>query len=225
MGKDKNMQTLKITEGTDLNKIIDQLNQTNKTFNPNHANLQFESWIYDAIPPPIMALIKEIDSSTKKDIALLTTLTIASALIKNYKVYYDGKMEGCQLYVYLLGDPAQGKGSAAKYRMLGAKFHAEQIKRYHEELIIYKKAYKEWEKNECEGEEPVKPVRCFLFLAGNSSKASLIKDLKANNGYGLIFETETDTLYSANKSDFGGFSDILRKGFHSENLSVNRISF
>jgi phage antirepressor YoqD-like protein len=56
-------------------------------------------------------------------------------------------------------------------------------------------------------------------------QASLIRDLHANEGYGLIFETETDTLYAANKSEFGNFSDILRKGFHSENLSVNRIGF
>ena len=219
------MQKITIPEGTDLNKIIHLLNQSKKVTTSNQSDLHFEEWIFAALPEPLPKLMKQLESSSKKDTALLTILTILSAIIKNYKVDYDGKMEDCQLYTYILGDPAQGKGSVAKYRSVGLPFHLEQVNTFLNEYAAYEAYLAEWELDGKKGEKPVKPQRRFLFLSGNSSKASLVKDLKANQGYGLMFETEADTVYAANKSDFGGFSDILRKGFHSENLSVNRAGF
>lgn len=35
--------------------------------------------------------------------------------------------------------------------------------------------------------------------------------LQANEGIGLIFETEADTLSNSMKQEWGSFSDVLRK--------------
>lgn len=219
------MNNLSIPEGTDLNDIISKINDSRGSIHIDQHDLYFPDWIFDAMPGPLPQLFKEYKSNAKKDTTLLALVSILSALIKDYFVFYDDKREGVQLYTYILGDPAQGKGSVAKAMEFGMEFHKELLEQNKELLNEYKFASKEWEQNDKSGEEPEKPKRKVLFVSGNSSKASLIRDLSDNNGYGLLFETETDTLYAANKSEFGNFSDILRKGFHSENLSVSRIGF
>ena len=218
------MKKIEIPVGTNLNEIINQINDQNKINLQNHENISIENWVFDELPESLTKMLAEITNNAQKDTALITTLVILSSLIKNYQVYYENKYEDCQLYFYILGDPAQGKGSIAKYRALGLPFHRELNERYNQAKNEYKLDLEDWKKNK-PGEEPKKPLKKFLFLAGNNTKASLLNDLKENEGYGLIFETETDTLYTANKNDFGNFTDILRKGFHSENTSVSRVSF
>ncbi len=46
--------------------------------------------------------------------------------------------------------------------------------------------------------------------------------LSDNEGRGLIFETEGDTLAQAFKSDYGNYSDGFRKAFHHETISYYR---
>jgi len=218
------MKKITINAGTDLNEIISHLNQERKSLQTKQSYFHFEEWIFNALPNLMPKLIAEMPSNVKKDTTLLAVLTVLSSIIKDYFTFYDDKKENCQLYVYVLGDPAQGKGSVAKYKDLGALFQKELNEQYREQLNAYKQLHKEWEDNDKKGEEPQKPLRRTLFVSGNSSKASLIRDLSANEGFGFIFETETDTIYAANKSDFGSFSDILRKAFHSESLSVSRMN-
>ena len=176
------MQKITIPEGTDLNKIIHQLNQSKIAANSNQSDFHFEEWIFGALPELLSKLMAQLETSSKKDTALLAILTVLSAIIKNYKVDYDGKFEDCQLYTYILGDPAQGKGSVAKYRAVGLPFHTEQVNKFLDEYSAYEVYLAEWESEGKVGEKPIKPLRHFLFLSGNSSKASLVKDLKANNG-------------------------------------------
>lgn len=216
------MNNILIPVGTDLNKIIDQLNQEQKALNTNKQDFNFEQWIFEAMPEPMPKMLAELKSNVKKDTSVLATLVVLSALMKDYCIYYDDKKEGCQLYVYILGDPAQGKGSVAKYKELGNPFHKELYEEYRQKLTEYKQLLKTWKEGEGKNQEPEKPMRKTLFVSGNSSKAALIRDLVVNDGFGLIFETETDTLYTANRSEYGNFTDILRKAFHSENLSVSR---
>src|SRR5690606_29575568 len=46
--------------------------------------------------------------------------------------------------------------------------------------------------------------------------------LAENDGRGLIFESEGDTLSTIFKSDFGNYSDAFRKAFHHETVSYYR---
>jgi hypothetical protein len=91
---------------------------------------------------------------------------ILSSLIKDYKVYYDDKQENTQLYVYILADAGQGKGSIAKFMDLGMPFHKELLEQFKEQMTDYKARHKEWEDNDKAGEKPQKPLRKVLFIAG-----------------------------------------------------------
>ena len=59
--------------------------------------------------------------------------------------------------------------------------------------------------------------RVMPFQSQRSSAKT--KSLKNS---GILCETEADTITNALKQDWGGFSDILRKGFHYEEVSYAR---
>lgn len=62
------------------------------------------------------------------------------------------------------------------------------------------------------------------LIPGNVSSSKIYKHLK-NAPYGiLIFETEADTISVMLKQDWGNFSDIMRKAFHHETISISRES-
>lgn len=62
----------------------------------------------------------------------------------------------------------------------------------------------------------------MLVIPANNSATGLFQILNDNNGKGLIFETEGDTLAQTFKSEHGNYSDGFRKAFHHETITYNR---
>src|SRR5690606_21372107 len=56
----------------------------------------------------------------------------------------------------------------------------------------------------------------------NSSATGVFQRLADNNGRGLIFESEGDTLGNGFKSDYGNYSVGFRKACHHETISFYR---
>lgn len=50
----------------------------------------------------------------------------------------------------------------------------------------------------------------------------MIKHIEDNEGFGVICETEADTLGQTFKNDWGSYSDILRQSYHHEKISISR---
>jgi hypothetical protein len=71
-------------------------------------------------------------------------------------------------------------------------------------------------------EKPTKPLEKMLFIPANNSASGAYQLLAENDGVGLIFETEGDTLSLAFKTDYGNYSDGFRKAFHHETISYYR---
>ena len=69
---------------------------------------------------------------------------------------------------------------------------------------------------------PTEPPMRMLVIPANSSASSFLKILGDNDGIGLLFESEGDTLSQTLKSDYGNYSDVLRKAFHHELVSLSR---
>ncbi len=144
----------------------------------------------------------------ERDIFFLSTLSLISAILERVYGVYKGRKLYSNMYFYLIGNPATGKGT-----MMYAKEAGE---------ILHKSLMAE-ESQEAVGlDNLVRPKT--LFIPGNSSNAALIASIDKNNGRGIIFETESDTLAAAMKQDWGGFSDLLRKAFHHEPISDNKNS-
>jgi hypothetical protein len=61
-----------------------------------------------------------------------------------------------------------------------------------------------------------------LFIPGNISTAALYEQLITNGGQGILFESEADTLKNTLKQDWGGYSDLLRKAYQHEPITLKR---
>ena len=66
------------------------------------------------------------------------------------------------------------------------------------------------------------PPQRMLIIPANASATSVFQILNDNDGVGLIFETEGDTLAQSFKSEHGNYSDGFRKAFHHETISYVR---
>ena len=67
---------------------------------------------------------------------------------------------------------------------------------------------------------PGAPAIHRFTIPANSSAPAMYMDIASNDGNGIIFETEADTLALA--LHHGDFSDLLRKAFHGEPISLRR---
>ena len=61
-----------------------------------------------------------------------------------------------------------------------------------------------------------------LFIPANISAAALYQELAINEGIGILFETEADTMTASFRQEWGNFSDSLRKAFQHESISSQR---
>lgn len=71
-------------------------------------------------------------------------------------------------------------------------------------------------------DKPQEPTLKMLVIPANNSATGLFQILNDNDGKGLIFETEGDTLAQTFKSEHGNYSDGFRKAFHHETITYNR---
>ncbi len=71
-------------------------------------------------------------------------------------------------------------------------------------------------------DKPQEPPLRMLFIPANSSATAVYQVLGDNDGQGIMFETEGDTLANTFSSDYGNYSDGFRKAFHHENISYVR---
>ena len=118
---------------------------------------------------------------------------LGTTLQNNVRGRYDKTIAHCNLYTMIVAPPASGKGV-----MNDAKHLFSAIEKQQRDV-------------------------CKTFsIPGNISAAMLIEMMSVNEGTGILCETEADTITNALKQDWGGFSDILRKGFHYEEVSYAR---
>ena len=71
-------------------------------------------------------------------------------------------------------------------------------------------------------EAPQMPKIKMFLISGNNTGTGILQNIMDANGTGLICETEADTISAAIGSEYGHWSDTLRKAFDHDRLSYNR---
>lgn len=133
------------------------------------------------------------------------------------------------LFSFIIAPPASGKGVLKNAKSLADKIHKNEIQKSINASNEYDKLIKAFdtlqdssEIEDKKSEKPLKPKNKVLFIPADCSQSKLIELLKNNGGNGIICETEADVMSGANKQDWGGYSHILRQGFHHEKISIAR---
>lgn len=181
--------------------------------------------VYQTIPEFLKLVVEPASSAEEKDILLLGAITAFSTCLPKLLGIYDQNKVYSNLYLFVTAPASAGKGRLNKIKNLVNPVHKskrEQSKvlkqQYDSEMNMYNLHKGKSEK----AEKPSKPPEQMLFIPANNSVTGVYQLISDNEGKGLIFETEGDTLAQAFKSDYGNYSDGFRKAFHHETISYYR---
>lgn len=181
--------------------------------------------VFNALPSLLQKTVGNAISAEDRDVMLLGAIGCLSVCFYNVCGVYDERVVYSNLYLFVVADAGMGKGALTLCRELVAPINQCLHEQTTQNMIEYKRDLAEYQKckgNNPEAVEPVVPQQKTLIIPANSSSSSLISVLHDNDGIGLLFETEGDMLSQTLKSEHGNYSDLLRKAFHHEPISMSR---
>ncbi len=184
----------------------------------------FSQSIRSSLPSIMQRIIADSVSDVDADILILGSLTVFSACIPNVYGMYDCREVFANLFLFVTASASAGKGRLSLCRHLAAPLHQALREKYKKQMKKYEAAQVAYVVNRKNSLEvpPKEPPFLTLFVPANSTATVVYQTLAQNNGVGLLFETEGDTLANAFNSDLGNYSDGFRKAFHHETISYLR---
>lgn len=124
--------------------------------------------------------------------------------------------------MFVTAKPGSGKGILGDGRKLIDQINKEKVETYINDLQQYETDITACEEDDSCKQNYVRPQSDRLIIPANSSTAALMKAIKENGGYIVLFESEADTLANTMAKEWGNFDDMLRKAFHHEAISSLR---
>ncbi|MBR6846839.1 MAG: DUF3987 domain-containing protein [Bacteroidales bacterium] len=184
----------------------------------------FSQTVREQLPDILKRVVADSVSDVDADLLILGSLTVFSACLPNVYGVYDRREVFSNLFLYVTARASAGKGRLSLCRHLVAPIHRELREQYRKSMEKYKQDQLQYVLNKKKGEatEPQEPPFLTLFIPANSTATVVYQTLSQNDGVGLLFETEGDTLANAFNSDLGNYSDGFRKAFHHETISYLR---
>ncbi len=171
--------------------------------------------IISALPQVLRDGVNRLVEPNDKQVFLTTALATLSGVMPNVSGYYDGKIVAPNLYAFIIGDYGSGKGAMQYARKL-----IEPIEAYFEDRNNALLA--EYANLPTEEKENARPKLQGLVIPANASASMFLQILDDQDGQGILFETEGDTLAQTLATDHGNYSDILRKAFQHEGTAMAR---
>lgn len=185
--------------------------------------------VFEALPHIIKEGARAFTDKRKRDVFFTGAISILSGCLPNVTGVYFQERVFPHLYTFIIAPAASGKGVLKNAKRLADKYHQKILQqsmdaqKVHEnEMADFKQLERTKSKGEPAPEKPEKPPFKIVFIPADCSKARMIEHLKANDGKGIICETEADTMSGAKKQDWGDYSTILRAAFHHETVSSTR---
>ncbi len=174
----------------------------------------------------IRSVLSLAPDATGRDKLMLGTITTLSGAMPGVNGIYDDTRVYPPFYIIFHAPPASDKGKINACRYLLSplveemeKAYQQATEEYEQELAAYMAQDK---KNRTQATPPKEPVYRSPFIPANSSATAAYQALGDNHGWGVIFETEADTLTTTLNSDYGDYSDGLRKAFQHEAINYAR---
>jgi hypothetical protein len=205
-----------VGEVTPIKEEIEEMQETNLPTFPDE--------IYTDLPGLLQKVVAKSNSPEDRDLLLLGSLVVISACLpKVYGIYAEREVYP-NLFLFVTAQASAGKGRLTLCRKLVDPIHKALREVSKLEFEEYQRNLTEYAatKNKAETERPKEPPVKMLVIPANNSATGVFQILNDNNGSGLMFETEGDTLAITFKSEYGNYSDGFRKAFHHETISYNR---
>lgn len=175
-------------------------------------------------------LLEKIISFGKKpqqrDVLLLGALTVLGASLSHVvRCQYSRKWQAPCMQTFVVAPSAAGKSALTWVRLLIEPIHDKIRGEVKEAMKIYRRekaAYDSLGKERKNKEAPVLPPNRMFLISGNNTGTGILQNIMDSNGTGIICESEADTVSTAIGTEYGNWSDTLRKAFDHDRLSYNR---
>ena len=180
-------------------------------------------------PWPFSRAMEYAETDAQRDVMFLGCLTVIGTTL-NYtvRVKYGGRYMYPQLQTFVLAPAASGKSILDYSRWFGQPLHEARrretemaMERYKRDLRNYRMSLRQNNGDDIP-DEPEKPLNKLFFITANNSSTGMVQNLIDSDGNGQIHEPEADTLTIVLKSDFGNWSDTLRKSYDHSSIAFNR---
>jgi hypothetical protein len=222
---------------------------------PNYFPPTILPYVFKMLPDPLKGAIEQYDSNEEKSIALLSSLTTVAAGLHNIRIPFRKKEYHCNLFQVIVGPPASNKGITLHSRVILDKVQIRLKRQYLVDKAKHLKALhdrkekenqksidsldvKESEEINIESESSsnnnkyndlevslTEPNPKHIILPSDISSASLVDLIEKNDGFGLIFDSEAQTILNTFKQDWGAnLASMLLKTFENEPLELARKS-
>lgn len=182
----------------------------------------FPERVYHNLPDFLKRVVAPGATDEEKDLLLLGSLVALSAVLPSFHGFYDGKMLLPNLFLFTVAPASAGKGRLSLIKKILQPIHRELREQSKAMKLQYESELEAYNLSKGEAEKPVKPPEKMLFIPANNSTTGVFQLLHDNDNRGLLFESEGDTLSLALKSEYGNYSDGLRKAWHHETISYYR---
>lgn len=177
----------------------------------NRQNTEYDQSLnFKSLPLMLQEICSSFDDQYK-EMMLLSAITVVSSVLPNVYGTYANERVYPNLYLYVVGKAGSGKGNMLWARRLLSAIEQSKTETKKDGLL-----------KQLLGEATPLPIPNRIVIPANNSAAGFVKILNERGGKGLIFETEGDTLANVFRTDFGNYSDMLRKSFHHEPISQYR---
>ncbi len=198
---------------------------SNKIEIPEKKLPEFSNIIFEELPNFFKESTERANNSRERDILLLGTITVLSACLPNVSGIYDNLTVYPNLYLFITAPPSSGKGRVNLCKRIVYAIHKQKREETSNGKMQYEVELAEYQSKKSKDKsltKPIKPREQMLFIPANSSATGAFELLDQNDGSGLIFETEVDTLAQTFKTEYGNYSDGFRNAFHHEAISYYR---
>ena len=216
-----------LTHAHVYNKVEnDEPDESEELLNGSDPNQPLPTFPEADWPKILLLIMSYATSPTQRDVMLIGALTAIGASMERYvRGPYAGKLQSPCLQSFIVAPSALGKGILSLIRLLVEPIHDEIRQQVATEVKAYKKekaTYDVMGKERSKVEAPQMPKNRMFLISGNNTGTGILQNIMDANGTGLICETEADTISAAIGSEYGHWSDTLRKAFDHDRLSYNR---
>ena len=216
-----------LTHAHVYNKVEnDEPDESEELLNGSDPNQPLPTFPEADWPKILLLIMSYATSPTQRDVMLIGALTAIGASMERYvRCPYAGKLQSPCLQSFIVAPSALGKGILSLIRLLVEPIHDEIRQQVATEVKAYKKekaTYDVMGKERSKVEAPQMPKNRMFLISGNNTGTGILQNIMDANGTGLICETEADTISAAIGSEYGHWSDTLRKAFDHDRLSYNR---
>lgn len=181
--------------------------------------------VFENLPEFLKKVLAKCHTKEERDTLLLGALVTLSSCFPKFYSIYDDKKVFANLYLFITAQASAGKGKLVHCKQLVMPIHLEmrqETKLLKEQYDLDMQKFKKQKSLDFTMPKPIKPPELMLIIPANNSATGMFQLLAENDGCGLLFETEGDTLAHAFKSDYSNYSDGFRKGFHHEPITYYR---